>query len=152
MTARRLCLITISLLILCSCSELTREDEQSNTATTIITFAAPESEMPIFKPIIDRFNSQHSINVHFVSLDDVYTSVDKLSDPESVLPVVTAADTAKGFVKPSDILKRYVSNLKPFIDSDPSFNITDYYPISLSPISNDGGIYALPDTIYNQWC
>ncbi len=42
--------------------------------------------------------------------------------------------------------QRYFADLKPFIDADPAFDITDYYPGTLTPEPQLGGIYTLPRT------
>jgi ABC-type glycerol-3-phosphate transport system substrate-binding protein len=50
-------------------------------------------------------------------------------------------------VRSADISKKYIYDLKPFIDSDAVFNIEDYYPRAFEPLGDDG-LYVLPQTIY----
>ena len=116
----------------------------------IITFASPAANELLYEPLIERFNAQNpDLRVQFVALEDLGQEIWKY-DSSSARPYVIAADTSVGSVTPSDVAKKYLRDLKPFIDADAAFDLGDYYPQALQPISSDGGMYVLPQSVYTQ--
>lgn len=112
----------------------------------VVTFAAYETERPLYRPIIEKFNAEHpDIHVQFVSLDDFYHFGDQPAAGGELHLAVSSADTAAAYVQLSDIQQRYVRDLRPYIDADASFDPADYYPRTIAPMSDDGGVYALPN-------
>jgi multiple sugar transport system substrate-binding protein len=114
-----------------------------------ISFMAPESQRFLYQGVIDTFKQQNpDINVVFISVEEAYQQNPALASLSQTALSAQAADTTIGSIKPSDITQGYVANLRPLIDSDPTFQLDDYFPQSLIPMSADGGMYILPQSTY----
>ena len=97
----------------------------------IITFASPAANELLYEPLIERFNAQNpDLRVQFVALEDLGQEIWKY-DSSSARPYVVAADTSVGSVTPGDVEKKYLRDLKPFINADAAFDLGDYYPQAL---------------------
>ena len=123
--------------------------DTSDTGKIIISFAAPERDRFQYKASIDAFNQQNSdIGVVFVpeeSFPQDYTTTSPQSEASFLARV---ADTAVGVIQPSDITHHFIANLSQYINIDKAFNLNDYYPQSLIPMSDDGDMYVLPTSTY----
>jgi multiple sugar transport system substrate-binding protein len=113
-----------------------------------IGFGAQSFERQMYEPLIEEFNRQNpDVQVAFVSLDEANQPQEgEEFDIDTVMRrTVSAADTAVSyFLRPEDIAKGYVYDLKPLIDADPNFDAGDFYPGTLEQYARDGGQYMLP--------
>jgi ABC-type glycerol-3-phosphate transport system substrate-binding protein len=125
------------------------QNRQPSSEKVVVTFAAPESSRFLYKSLIDTFNKQNNdIEVRFVPYEDAAQLPSQSNGLSEAFVLATLADTSIGVIQPSDIINSYVADLKPYIESDMGFDLTDYFPQSLIPMSSDGGIYVLPHSTY----
>lgn len=120
--------------------EIVSPNSNADSSHVTITFGASAVDRAYFEPLIEQFHAKNlDVRVIFIDLDQA------ISDPSNqVKSTVEAADTAFTYLTPKDISRNYVFNLKPFIDSDQSFDISDYYPRAFESISDDNQIYSVP--------
>lgn len=109
---------------------------QPADAPVTITFAAQATERHLYEPLIDGFNQAHPhIQVRFVAL----------GTDQDIRHVVHAADTAVvSLVQPADIASGYLRDLAPFINADPTFTPTDFFPPALQAVTYNNSIYLVP--------
>ncbi len=118
----------------------------------IIGFGISEFQRQAYEPIVEAFNTEHpGIQVQIVSLDKIM-NFGRRSTPDIdgiMRDIVSAADTAAPIfpVRPEDIERGYLRDLKPLMDADPNFNEDDFYPHALDPMGEDGGVYMLPERL-----
>jgi multiple sugar transport system substrate-binding protein len=127
-------------------------DAGTPSADEVVTlgFGAVESEREYFEPLIGAFNQENpGIQVQFVALDDVMRQeANQAYDPDLTMRrTVSTVDTASysfTYLRPEDISRGYLRDLKPLMDADASFDRDDFYPGTLERFSRGGGIYMLP--------
>lgn len=143
-------LLFIASILLGSCT-FSDNAQTSNNAPTptlitkdpaIITFAAQASERHIYEPLITAFNAENpSVDVRFVAL----------GADQDIDHIVRAADTAVvSLVHPADIERGYLHDLTPLIDSDPTFDRTDFFSRALQAVTTNSKIYLVPHVLQTE--
>jgi ABC-type glycerol-3-phosphate transport system substrate-binding protein len=118
---------------------------------TIVTFGVFDSDLPIYMPLVERFNvDNQDLQVELVTMDDLFlAALPKLHTDEGRIDFfrsiaqVADANTYPAYV-PADAV-RFYRNLAPFLAADPAFNPGDFAPGVLAANTNaDGSIYSIP--------
>ncbi|NJN66723.1 MAG: extracellular solute-binding protein [Chloroflexaceae bacterium] len=117
-----------------------------------IGFGVMEFQRQTYEPLVESFNQENpDMQVQIVPLDQVFHLGTGRSPriEEMMQQIVSAADTAMPLVpiRPEDIQNGYLQDLKPLMDADPQFDRSDFYPNALAPMSEDGGLYLLPELL-----
>ncbi len=138
--------------ILTACSPQTIPTTETKPTTedsgegVTITFACDHAEMREFEELAQSFHQAHpTINVRIVSTEDVL-GID-LSAPwpeDSIARLASAADVVSKWFRPADTRSGAIMDLRPFIESDRSFQSEDFYPGTLESFQWDDGVWALP--------
>ena len=122
----------------------------STLAPTIITFGAYDFERKQYESLMQIFNRANSdVQVQFVSLDEVVRNVtnEQFDFDKLTRRIVSAADTFTIDGVPIEAVKSgYFRDLKPLIDADPRFDLTDFYTGTFDIFSQGNGIYGIPRT------
>jgi hypothetical protein len=96
-----------------------------------ISFGAPEWYRPLYKPLIEQFNTANAdIQVQFVALDTVLANAtNQANSPhDQMRRIVTAADTALISGKSAeDIEHGFFYDINPLMAADAAFDRDDFY-------------------------
>lgn len=150
-----LCLSLIILITACAAPQVPAASERAagaeggNNAPVRIGFGASEFERAVYQPLIDAFNAANSdMQVQFVPLEPNFAS--GRSSAEVVQAIAGQADTFSSLLVTNDVLSNgALTDLRPLIAADPSFDAADYQPGALAGAA-DGGVYLLPHTLNLQ--
>ncbi len=104
-------------------------------------------EIAIIQHTVDEFEAAHpGVHVHMERIStngDEYVQKLLLEKASNLLPdVIFIADNYAGLRG-----RGVLADLKPLVDSDPSVNLSQYYPEDITPFSEKGQLYALPRDI-----
>lgn len=123
-----------------------------------ITFGTNHvSDIEFYEPLIQQFEQQHpAIQIEWVALSSIFEQAN--SDTEVLREVATTADIA--LINASSIYgkqaERYLHDLTPLMDADPSFDTDDFYPGAFIQHPSNSAIYGIQQDIpirfllYNQ--
>jgi len=115
----------------------------STNEPVTVTFGAYEAKRQFYEPLMAAFTANNpNIHVQFVALDTFG------NEGHSTRGIVRLADTAEAYVRPEDRDQGYLRDLAPFIDADPTFNRSDYYPGAFGAFDHHGSITVLPRLIH----
>lgn len=108
----------------------------------VIRFGAQEYKRASYQPLIDQFNNENpDVHVEFLSLDAIVREGDTYNFDTK--KIVRVADVVELFgVSESDITAKLVLDLKLFIDTDSSFDRTDFFPAALQEAN--AALYSVP--------
>ena len=152
---RTRCLFLVLLLILAQfLAACSREGAYVPTALpsarqVVITFACSERERQEYERLAELFHRTRSqIEVQVLSRETILGGSMRRED--AIHKLATSADT---FAYPGDLLPRHtraglVMDLALFIEADPTFEATDFYPGLLEQFQWDGGIWGLPAKVH----
>jgi ABC-type glycerol-3-phosphate transport system substrate-binding protein len=155
MPDKHLYVLLLGLLVLCACAvpptpmlptsvlPVTQED-------VVITFAGLETDRRIYAPLIDRFERENpDIHVQFVPATIDRVNLGNIEGYQANCRQL--AERADTFVNYSCFLpdheQQYLSDLRPFVETDAAFNRADYLPGVLEHATRlDGALFQLPTT------
>lgn len=135
----------------CILPDLDSTSTSPHSQNIIITFAAQEADRDTYEPIMRSFSEQNpDIRVQFVPVDHVLRSDGgrPLDTDDRVRQWMSLADTSVSLFWGSEVIDTgYLHDLKPFIDTDPSFRPDDFYSGALDVSRQGNGIYFVPQTL-----
>jgi multiple sugar transport system substrate-binding protein len=141
-----LCALALALLIAVGgCTETVLTTEPVS-----ISFAVSETDVDTYRQFVQAFNERYpSITVEVESVRfDRYGGFRRLEQADVFV--------FSQFAMSEFYDQKFILNLTPFIEQDPSFKASDFYPGTLSLFNRDGKTWAIPaavDTMvmyYNQ--
>jgi multiple sugar transport system substrate-binding protein len=111
-----------------------------------------EIQRATYEPLVEIFNQENpDIHIKIVALDSILESEASLNADSSLMTrkIVSVADTAAPFfpISTDDIKRGYLYDLKPLMETDPTFEWEDFYPRALAPLDGQTGTYQLPHTL-----
>lgn len=144
--ARWIAVLVMVCVVFSGCALPSEPTNPADTRVVTITFGASESERALFTPFIEQFNRQNpDMHVQFVA---VAAEIGPQESANPMLDLARAADTAiLASVRPEDIRRGYLRDLKPLMDADATFNRADFYSTALQGVTLDGAVAAIPRTV-----
>lgn len=124
------------------------DDLSTEGEEVIITFVYDENYRMLIKPLMDAFHEENpSITVQFVPLSSTnFSQAETVED--RLLALATSADTTLTSIR-SASFGNYFLDLQPLIDSDATFDQTDFWSGSLSAMEDtQGRVLGLPMTLF----
>jgi multiple sugar transport system substrate-binding protein len=151
MKTRRFTVLLVAALLLAACGAGPAGTPSSAPAgdRAAITFAAPDGLVDAYRDLAAEFEGTYpDAHVAVVSLEELLGPDLKGSvSPEAATRVLSAADTAYWYIQPAVTQQGLVRDLTPFLDADPGFDATDFYPGLLDAYRWDQGTWAVPSHV-----
>lgn len=110
----------------------------------VVTFAGYAWERSLYDPLIEEFNQQNeSITVQFVELPE-WTAEDQPEGGNYLRAQAVAADTIAVYGGTPEV-GVYFRDLQPLVESDPSFDVEDFWPGMLNGCTDsEGRLIGIP--------
>ena len=118
---------------------------------TTVRFAVFDWDLPLYEDLLKAFEKENpDLHVQVVSSNKVL-DLGPIGDleipPDANQRLVAAADVAEIEVSRQTVREGLISDITPYMEADPNFQVDDFYGGALESFQWDGGTWALPTNL-----